>query len=140
VTIAAAGPIAAAILLLRVLAPVPPPPRVIKATATLPEPAIHVAAVENKSPDVRPRNPRRGSRAVRKMDRTPHLVETEFIPVAQGDEWSPSDGARLVRVEIPKSTLNVFGLPVLEGRGPDRVQADVVLSDDGLLRAIRFVR
>jgi hypothetical protein len=34
----------------------------------------------------------------------------------------------------------VFGIPVDPGRGPERVQADVVLSDDGLLRAIRFVR
>jgi hypothetical protein len=141
VTIAAAGPLAAAaILLFRLLAPVPSPPRVIKATAALPEPDIRVAAAETKPADVRPRNPPRGSRAVRKIDPTPQTVETEFIPVAQGDEWSPSDGARLMRVEIPKATLNIFGLPVMEGRGPDRVQADVVLSDDGLLRAIRFVR
>ena len=67
-------------------------------------------------------------------------VGAEFMPVAQGDEWTPLDGGRLVRVRLPRSAMGVFGLPVDPGRGPERVQADVVLSDDGLLRAIRFVR
>ena len=62
------------------------------------------------------------------------------MPVAQGDEWTPLDGGRLVRVRLPRSAMGVFGLPVDPGRDPERVQADVVLSDDGLLRAIRFVR
>jgi len=72
----------------------------------------------------------------------PTVVEvgTDFLPVAQGDEWTPLDGARLMRVELPKSTLGVFGFPVNEGREVERVKADVMLSDDGLLRAIRFVQ
>jgi hypothetical protein len=67
-------------------------------------------------------------------------LKTDFFAVAQGDDWTPVDGARMMRVELPKSALGVFGLPAEQGLGPERVRADVVLSDDGLLRAIRFVR
>jgi len=91
----------------------------------------------------------------RQANRLPHLprphllpgqipaeteVSTEFLPVAQGDGWTPLDGGRLVRVGLPRSAMGAFGLPVDQGRAPERVQADVMLSDDGLLRAIRFVK
>jgi len=45
-----------------------------------------------------------------------------------------------VRVKLPRSALLVFGLPMNEERALEQVQADVMLSNDGLLRAIRFVQ
>ena len=51
-----------------------------------------------------------------------------------------SDGGHLVRVELPRSALVSFGLPVNFERAGGRVKADVLLGDDGIAHAIRFVR
>jgi hypothetical protein len=67
-------------------------------------------------------------------------TESDFFTVPQGDAWTPRDGGRLVRVQLPRSALRSFGLPVNEERSWEQIQADVMLSNDGLLRAIRFVR
>jgi len=132
-TIAAAvGSIAAAILLFklpapRVVTPPPPPPPVTVTVAQDPAPVIDI----KKSRQVT-RRPRR-----KPVHRE---IATEFLPVAVDDGWTPLDGGRLVRVKLPRSALGAFGLPVDELLAPERVQADVMLSNDGILRAIRFVR
>jgi hypothetical protein len=85
------------------------------------------------------KNSRQAKRRPRPKPVEPEIA-TEFLPVAADDGWTPLDGGRLMRVKLPRSALGVVGLPVDEERAPERVQADVVLSNDGLLRAIRFVR
>jgi len=45
-----------------------------------------------------------------------------------------------VRVELPGSALGEVGLPFDPETAPESVKADVVLGQDGLARAIRFVR
>ncbi len=119
---AAAGSIAAAVLGFKLLSSAPPRPKAVEVVAS-------------------PARPAKRKRRAMSLPPTPAAeVGTQFMPVAQGDEWTPLDGGRLVRVKLPPSAMSVFGIPVDPGRGPERVQADVVLSDDGLLRAIRFVR
>ena len=67
-------------------------------------------------------------------------VTTDFIPLMQGERLQ-GEGGHLVRVELPRSALERFGLPVnAERGGGGRVKADVLLGEDGLARAIRFVR
>jgi hypothetical protein len=66
-------------------------------------------------------------------------VATEFISLMQGAHYAQAEGGHLVRVELPRSALASFGLPVNAESG-GRVKADVWLGDDGLARAIRFVR
>lgn len=64
---------------------------------------------------------------------------TDFIPLTyMRDEVSLSSG-HVIRVEVPRSTLISMGLPVNADRSEDLVKADVVLGDDGVARAIRFV-
>jgi hypothetical protein len=46
----------------------------------------------------------------------------------------------MVRVELPGSALGEVGLPVDPETAKTPVKADVLLGDDGLARAIRFVR
>ena len=52
---------------------------------------------------------------------------------------SPGEGTTL-RVELPRSALSSFGIPVNAEQSGGRVKADVLLGDDGTARAIRFVR
>ena len=65
---------------------------------------------------------------------------TEFIPTIQGSDLAPLTSGQVVRVMVPKSAMSYFGLPVNVDRANERVAADVLLGDDGLARAIRFVR
>lgn len=64
-------------------------------------------------------------------------IMTEFIPLAG---FAQSEGIHLVRVELPRSALSSFGIPVNADRAGERVKADVLLGEDGTARAIRFVR
>jgi hypothetical protein len=64
-------------------------------------------------------------------------VMTDFIPVVY--DPAPIGRGSLVRVELPRAALSAFGLPVNEDRNEDLVQADLLLDDNGLMRAVRFV-
>jgi hypothetical protein len=52
----------------------------------------------------------------------------------------PFERGELLRVIVPASTMRRVGLPVNEDRLAERVQADVLVGEEGLARAIRFVR
>jgi hypothetical protein len=67
-------------------------------------------------------------------------IATEFIPLIHGGEVALPDGGHIMRVELPRSALVSFGLPMNMERAGQRIQADVVVGNDGLARAIRFVR
>jgi hypothetical protein len=68
-------------------------------------------------------------------------VATEFIPLMQGAQYASAEESHLVRVELPRTALASFGLPVnAEAPTTGRVKADVLLGEDGIARAIRFVR
>jgi hypothetical protein len=64
---------------------------------------------------------------------------TPFFPVMQGGELIPLDGGQLVRVMMPRSNLIPLGIPLDQGRASETIKADVLLSNDGLARAIRLV-
>jgi hypothetical protein len=66
-------------------------------------------------------------------------VTTEFLPLTYGG-LSQVDEGQVVRIEVPRSALQSFGLPVNIERAGERVKADVLLGHDGVARAIRFVR
>jgi hypothetical protein len=67
-------------------------------------------------------------------------IATEFIPLMQGGRYAQSEGGHLVRVELPRSALASFGLPVSTEQSGGRIKADVLLGEDGIARAIRFVQ
>lgn len=69
---------------------------------------------------------------------TEREVVTDFVPLTSADWASPTSRARLVRVRLPSTALLYFGLPA--GGGTATVEADVVLGEDGLAHAVRFVR
>lgn len=66
-------------------------------------------------------------------------IATDYIPltyVANGEERS----GEVVRVEMPRSAMLAMGLPVNAESSGELVKADVIVGDDGLALAIRFVR
>jgi hypothetical protein len=67
-------------------------------------------------------------------------IATDFMPIVQGDNLSSMESGQIVRVELPRSALMSFGLPMNMELADERIKADVVLGNDGVARAIRFVR
>jgi predicted anti-sigma-YlaC factor YlaD len=64
-------------------------------------------------------------------------VATEFIPLMEGDaSW---DTMQMVRVRMPRSALLQLGLPMNETREDESILADVLVGDDGMPYAIRFI-
>ena len=45
-----------------------------------------------------------------------------------------------LEAELPRAALLSFGLPMNMERADERIKADVIVGNDGLARAIRFVR
>jgi hypothetical protein len=66
-------------------------------------------------------------------------IVTDFFPLMNRGVGQ-LDSGQVVRVELPRSALMSFGLPMNMDRADERIKADVVVGNDGLARAIRFVR
>ena len=67
----------------------------------------------------------------------PPEIATDFIrinarPIEPGDQ--------IVRVQLPRSAMAQFGLPVNMDRSDKPVKADVIMGMDGVAQAIRFVQ
>ena len=67
-------------------------------------------------------------------------VTTDFIPLRETGGLPPSESGQVIRIEMPRSALAYFGLPVASEQPGQKVKADILMADDGLARAIRFVR
>jgi hypothetical protein len=67
-------------------------------------------------------------------------IATEFISLTGAGSLVEPDGGQIVRVELPRAALLSFGLPMNMERADERIKADVIVGNDGLARAIRFVR
>lgn len=68
----------------------------------------------------------------------PTEIVTDFFPLVEDSQ--PFEGGELLRVRVPAMAMRSVGLPVSEDRVADTVQADVLVGQEGLARAIRFVR
>ena len=69
--------------------------------------------------------------------RQPREIVTDFFPLL--DAAPPFESGELIRVTVPASTMRRVGLPVNEDRADDPILADVLIGQEGLARAIRFV-
>jgi hypothetical protein len=67
-------------------------------------------------------------------------IATDFMPLGYMNAASLQDGGQIIRVEMRRSTLANFGVPVNMDRYNEKVKADVLIGVDGLARAIRFVQ
>lgn len=67
-------------------------------------------------------------------------IATDFMPLSYMSVASLQEGGQIVRVQLPRSALANFGLPVNMDRYNEKVKADVLYGVDGMARAIRFVQ
>lgn len=70
---------------------------------------------------------------------------TDFFPLSYSDDQKPVESGevirvQMVRVRMPRPALIAFGLPVNIEHDDAPVKADLLVGEDGLARAIRFVR
>jgi hypothetical protein len=65
----------------------------------------------------------------------PPRQQEVFVEIPYAPPFSPYEGGQVVRLNMPGSSVRRLGLPV----SVDRVQADVLLGNDGIARAIRLV-
>lgn len=66
-------------------------------------------------------------------------VTSEFIPLTYVAD-SAATGGHLIRIEVTPATLASLGFPMQSASNKNWVKADVMMGDDGLARAIRFVQ
>jgi hypothetical protein len=67
-------------------------------------------------------------------------IVTDFIPLTDGDSLKQIERGELIRVRMPRTALLKFGLPMNVERAGVPVKADLLVGEDGLTHAIRFVR
>jgi len=116
-------------------APIEPLPG-LEATLRFSPPVAHIPI--NRTPAVR-RVPRPPKPVLAGQRRLPEAA-TDFIPMYPALPHVPDETVQVVRISLPRSEMLRFGLPVGPGPQGARVKADVLLSEDGIARAIRFVR
>lgn len=98
-----------------------------------PQPVAEVASLEQP----KPKAVRRTRRLALPPAGPPEEIATEFFPLM--DAPPPFERGQLVRVVVPAATMRTVGLPIAPERWNDRVQADVLVGEEGMARAIRFV-
>lgn len=63
----------------------------------------------------------------------------DFIAIPYAPPLTSWDRGQVMRVRLPRQTLRSLGIPVNEERMFERVPADLLMGEDGVARAIRFV-
>ena len=103
------------------------------------KPAVDPLPIRVKPKRVRPvSSPRPDSAQV--ANHATKEIATDFIPLSYMSAASLQEGGQIVRVQLPRSALANFGLPVNMDRYNEKVKADVLVGVDGTARAIRFVQ
>lgn len=119
-------------------AEVPAPPQVKEGPPPVVETPQKHEVVAHKPPRRRS-SPRRAPRS-EAANHVTREIATDFMPLGYLNPATLQDGGQIVRVELPRSALVNFGLPVNMDRYHEKVKADVLLGVDGLAHAIRFVQ
>ena len=105
-----------------------PPVSPVIAPAVRAAPKVHVRASQRKAPGKSTTEPVVAQRE----------VMTDFIPIVYDPE--PIERGQIVRIRLPRAALATFGIPVNEEHAEEAIRADVLLGEDGLARAVRFVK
>jgi anti-sigma factor RsiW len=67
-------------------------------------------------------------------------ADASFYPLPEAEALPAVETAMVVRVQLPVSSLQLMGVPVDDGRADASVQAELLLGQDGLARAVRLAQ
>jgi hypothetical protein len=67
-------------------------------------------------------------------------ADSSFYPLPEAEALPAVENAMVVRVQLPVSSLQLMGVPVGEERADASVQAELLLGQDGLARAVRLAQ
>jgi hypothetical protein len=121
-------------------ATVQPSPPVTKENEKLPESLMPTDRPERKAPRQVASERRRTGPLVRRGATSSEEAVTEFIALASENQLVPLESGQVLRVELSTSTLISMGLRVTAEDVSKPVLADLLVGQDGVPRAIRFVR
>jgi len=131
-SISAVAAIAAGVAVLIWMRPAPPKSAPVVARVSVPE--LPRAMVPVVVPAVQK------SHAIRSVRARPAKAALSFYALPSASELPPVENAMAVRVQLPLSSLRLMGLLVSEESSAERIQADVLVGQDGLARGVRFVQ
>ncbi len=66
-------------------------------------------------------------------------IATDFFALTSGTEIATMESGQIVRVLLPRNAMAAYGLPVNQERLNEPVTAQVLVGQDGVARAIRFL-
>ncbi|MBS1793170.1 MAG: hypothetical protein JSS81_04915 [Acidobacteria bacterium] len=112
-----------------------PVPRRVSAKNTAPKAAKFAAADQNRADAVKSRRetPKKEIPAESAVAET----KTDFIALSYA---ANTDSGQIVRVKVPSSMMVSLGVATNVDKESAMVSAEVIIGDDGLARAIRFIR
>lgn len=100
---------------------------------------VKIINADRKKPSDKMRNARRASAPANSIVAA-NEIATRYFPLTYTDDGLQLENGQLVRVEMPRVTLLSFGLPMNLERAREPIKADILLGNDGIARAIRFVQ
>jgi hypothetical protein len=108
-------------------------------------PVLQTSALKTTRPGRRATTPSSGGSGSVQLARSRRSTNqadaiNRFYPLPGADLLSPLDYGTVVRVQLPRPALQEVGFPVAGDRMMERVEADILIGQDGLARAVRFVQ
>jgi len=65
--------------------------------------------------------------------------DAAFIPLPGAAALPQDEDVDLVRVELPRSAITALGIPNIDEGAAESVEAEVLVGQDGMARAVRFL-
>jgi hypothetical protein len=140
----AAGAIAALMAIAWLAAPAGEKPRTVPVVRQIaPQPSgVPAAVLANPKPATARRMPvvaKRRRRAIPQAGPRVESADQPFVQVPYTLPLAPYERSSVMRVEMPVSALIAAGVPIATSNTGARVEADVVVGEDGRARAFRVI-
>ena len=129
---------AAAVLLL-----IGAPPRTVDIISTAPQPkmaastAPEVSSIAQEPASIAPQPVKLSVKRPARRAASPKSMNVHFVPLVPIAAGELSGSFQIVRVQMPRAALGALAGSVEAGRADDPVEADLLLGEDGMARAIR---
>jgi hypothetical protein len=124
----------------RIAQPAPQPPAPTNPGAVEPGPPTTQDSASVANVPSRPRQSPGAFHRHPRSNRHAGEVATDFLPLTFLADNAAQESGHVVRVRVSRSALIAFGVPMNVDRVGELIVADVVIGDDGLARAIRFIQ